>query len=1609
MIVSQFLFQVIISRGLTLYKTLTTEVLSSLQIIYLILRIIIYSIKSHEIAFVQQWFKGLLNLYDFQYRKDLLLYTWIVCGIYLALHIIILVSTLVYFRRNQCIGKSHLEVMHIGYTLHSRILFFIIQMFLFSFIKSASQISSGESLTTSTIWIVFTILFLTINLGLAVLKEFMLYQTMKGKNFYAAKNNLYHQIILIYKTIAILLDFYDNSKEVILEVNSVLHVLFAIALVYILFRTLPFYEFRVLKTTFILTAVIFSSSLVSVLHVFVRDTYFLNSLYFIALVLPVLVVKIVLSGFERLLSKILRGEFTTPEYAIHYALLLKETVYIGHTSVYIGNSIFSDTSLLNTGVKAQIIGFANLNNQDAKPQADYKPILAQAILSKFEQIMQIHPKSSLVLLFKAELHLKKLGNNFKAIELINRIQSSTLSFSTKASIECIRSQIGEKHVYSAFDSDIRLLVQDYFRHSEITNNIKSDMLKEIQKHIEFWNELKASKTEMKKVTMDAQIIDQLYLKIQASLRKHDRDLRFSFPLLTLMKAVYLNNVRAQPVQGEKMLSNFKNLLDNSDKGNTLDIRTEDIGVVFISLERYKPSKITCASGSVENMFCLNKIDLIGCKFESLFPSIIAKNYQNILQQYVKSPDQKLDSKTEAFGMTANGHLFELEVQLGMYSLASGQISMIALLKKKSEFLSVLIASHDGDIVSVSKRLQNRMTEQRLNVPSITSIQDISNELVTVNQAFNLIHESEFIRQQPPDFDLKEARIGKLFTARSNRKNMTSDYLITNNSVLISTNREKNMSFTSREPQKNTHSLREDDDKPRRYDGHLTMQKAQQICEKFRNGAQVTLTFESREHNKKKVNIQANISFKVLLVDGSVYKIIKILDMRDRSFNPHVNPKDARLDHENEIVSQGTFADDFPSVEEKHITHIVAKENSPSLSSEVSDKTEELEIQILGQGRVEITEKKLLYSLQTFENGLSSAYNRKSFEKQAPVKINTNQQDIQKSSVKSSRSQEIKTLKMLEEISERKVIQPKVKSCLLIIYLLILLLVALSSINFYLSQNSIYNVKNSIEIANIATQRLQETVRMLQYSLLLFSSGVQAVTYPDSLVNIWKYYFAYELKGFAHSNDELKKKFSLTEETTLIEEAFAKTISFNSSLYSMPNYYGQLDTFTAANILLVKYREINSYSNVSEVAKIEDILATLNFTSNGFLLSSQHIIKSTEDFVDAVTSKSLATFNIVFLFQNILLLVIYLSILAIACVILQPYKKLFRSLTKLNEGKINSKIGQLMRVKALFEGDIDSKHFVDCSNNMLSTTKSMHVPRSDSKPSMRSKFITKKMLIYLLGLTVPPLLLSAFFGTFFGLTSLTLRGSFSLFKKINKQVSILNEVSYQANMLSCALNYRSLFPTNMKMLIYNLPADQQILNTLSELKSVNGNLRTMFLEDKDTDEFVKGALTTTICQYVTADLVLYCKSAYKDGKNGLMFANEVYYGVMSDLYSILLSNLTRSQLSDLYLSHTASVTKMIAILQYGYPIIVNHILDGFSSLVETLLQQELELFVATLAYALIYVLFVHLVMFRKFQRVDLLRRKIIKIVPYYMIEECRIMSFYIKNEFPREVEETGAFR
>ena len=270
--------------------------------------------------------------------------------------------------------------------------------------------------------------------------------------------------------------------------------------------------------------------------------------------------------------------------------------------------------------------------------------------------------------------------------------------------------------------------------------------------------------------------------------------------------------------------------------------------------------------------------------------------------------------------------------------------------------------------------------------------------------------------------------------------------------------------------------------------------------------------------------------------------------------------------------------------------------------------------------------------------------------------------------------------------------------------------------------------------------------------------------------------------------------------------------------------------------------------------------------------------------------------------------------------------------RLNEDRVNARIDQLTKIKTLLEEDIDSKHFIDSSIDLFDNNRPRIKSQADKRSKNQGSFSTKNMSALLLKTIFTPLVLSLVFGVLYGVTLMELIDSFQSFKTINKQVSVLNEASYQANMLICALNYKTLFPPSMKMLIYNLPAEQQVQDTFEELKGINVRLHTIFLDDSSSDQFTQGILTKTLCQYLPGPLAKTCGSMYKGGSNGIIFANEDYLQMMIELDNALSESMTQSKLAEISLFYLVKITSMLSMLQLGYPILINHILDKFDVLV-----------------------------------------------------------------------------
>ena len=87
----------------------------------------------------------------------------------------------------------------------------------------------------------------------------------------------------------------------------------------------------------------------------------------------------------------------------------------------------------------------------------------------------------------------------------------------------------------------------------------------------------------------------------------------------------------------------------------------------------------------------------------------------------------------------------------------------------------------------------------------------------------------------------------------------------------------------------------------------------------------------------------------------------------------------------------------------------------------------------------------------------------------------------------------------------------------------------------------------------------------------------------------------------------------------------------------------------------------------------------------------------------------------------------------------------------------------------------------------------------------------------------------------------------------------------------------------------------------------------------------------------------------------------------------------------------------------YPIMMAHILEGFEETVQTSINDEATFIIVIFVTVILYTIFIYLKPLKDFQKVDIGRRKILKIVPVAVIQENKALKFYLMQDFKTEVE------
>jgi len=1431
-----------------------------------------------------------------------------------------------------------------------------------------------------TSWLIITIILSIANHVLAITKELFLYNITKNEGVDAVKNNHYHQIILIIKMQSLLMFFASQENNTVIQSVSVIQFVLILGLLWILMNKIPFYNFTLLKMTLAFTAVYLSFSFLSLLQVFSTNTKILGSVDFLVLILPVFVIKIALLGIITRFQRILRGEFVSPEHALHYGILL-EHFLLTKSNNKIDNEFIPNDFIMN--------GILTIEEDDFEKRV-YK-----SIVSRLEYVLALNPKSELLLIYMLEIYMTKLLNIPKFLELFKRFEGMKLSRYNRGKIEQFYQKIDE--IYDG--EETRLELANHFKFSKFTKIIKKKIIVELQKHIEFWTDLEKQVLDVKQTVNRAIEVDAIHLALQRQFGRNYEDFRYNSPQVLLMYAIYLHNVRFLHSEGTQLLRKFELLFANQLIENKAEVSVTPAVVAILSLDKKKPGQIVDISGPLNDVFHAKKNNLIGMNFGCLFPTAIAKIYQEQIYEYSKSPSYKLDHKYKTYGKTADGEMFEMEAYFQLYCYGNKEITVALLMKKKSEGQVLVIAGTDGAIVDSSKGFKDTLFNQGLKISPPSVLQGLSYQFEEINGAFNSVYcNKENIQQVSCGISAADTNCERQdFVRSSNRKfsdtlnphNNSNILLLGGTSVMTSRGLELDssrplhdvsMSISTREPDHKLHH------------NEISKERAMEICEDFLKGKETVLNPRKGSALFRREVLKARVQIKPYIMGHEIYKVVVLTNIK-RNGSMLIANSDEDIDSPDHInqenYSNETFGDDFPEAEEKIVVRQI------TLGKELNFFFEKTHPE---------PEKKKNF----IEHKLSGEEPQEGDNNRTRITILQGVGMSEHNSYKENLHRDTRIMRTLQEISVSNKLHPALKSSIIVVFLVIISILLLAGINYVIAKGSINEINKGINIVSTGARKLSSVINTWQDAIYLYLEALN----PGFLDSENLAYFLYDIgntvNNLAVINSGLRDALMFLEDKDFVKKTFEKDIE----MWNSDGGKTQLDVFTATDLLINEYKMLASFENITELAERDYIPYTLNNTANDFLQKSYEITRQTEEYLQSRIDSNIRTIKNILAFENTVLFLFCLAVILVAIVIRNGFQRLFRVLVRIQHEGVTEHLGQLKKVRAFLDEDIDTKYFTKIAleifhgASLKTRAKRSKRVRSNSNSSRHSRYIMRYMTIYLLRIVLTACLLAPVIAGLFGVSLASSISYFEDFQDIKEQVALLSDMNYQSYLFLNIYNFQVIFNSNPKFTVLNNVPLDVIDDYLDQFSALNRKLSEIYLQqaNKNIDAVSVTVVKNDACVFLSGHTLSVCQThAANTGIKGLFSVGIEFLEVSKSYIQQYLRNQTPENALEVSSDFTVSIGDIATTLQNGYPALRAHVLEILEEKVKKANDEQREFLGVISGIILVYAGFLYLLPLRRFRELDLARRRVLKMIPHQIIQENRMFSYYLVRDFGNEVD------
>jgi len=118
----------------------------------------------------------------------------------------------------------------------------------------------------------------------------------------------------------------------------------------------------------------------------------------------------------------------------------------------------------------------------------------------------------------------------------------------------------------------------------------------------------------------------------------------------------------------------------------------------------------------------------------------------------------------------------------------------------------------------------------------------------------------------------------------------------------------------------------------------------------------------------------------------------------------------------------------------------------------------------------------------------------------------------------------------------------------------------------------------------------------------------------------------------------------------------------------------------------------------------------------------------------------------------------------------------------------------------------------------------------------------------------------------------------------------------------------------------------------------------------------------------------------------------------------LTNPTETQASNAVGTFSTTLINLHFVIYDAYDSLSAYFVDKFNALVEKKISESYSVFAVNMTTMLIAMILIRIVVLTRLQDLQITVRRIVRIIPYKIIEENKIMSYYLATEFGQELRE-----